>query len=65
MPIKKYVQNHIKNQVKYFIKSENGATAIEYGLIATGVAMAIALSVFAFGAEVSDLYDGLEAILTE
>ena len=61
MPIKTRVKNH----VKYFIKSENGATAIEYGLIATGVAMAIALSVFAFGEEVSDLYDGLEAILTE
>ncbi len=32
-----------------------GATAIEYGLIAAGVALAIAVSVFAFGDTVYNL----------
>lgn len=47
-----------------YIKSEKGATAIEYALIATGVSLAIAVSVYAFGDEMILLYAGLENILT-
>lgn len=49
---------------KNFFRSENGATAIEYALIATGISLAIVLVVFAFGEQISDLYDGLATLLT-
>ena len=41
-----------------FIKNEDGATAIEYGLIAAGIAVAIAVVVFALG-------DQLELLFTD
>jgi len=42
-----------------FIANEDGATAIEYGLIAAGIALAILVAVFAFGDDLSVLYEGL------
>lgn len=41
-----------------FIRSEDGATAIEYGLIAAGISVAIAAVVFLLG-------DSLEAMFTD
>jgi len=35
--------------VKGFFQDENGATAIEYGLIAAGIAVAILTAVFTLG----------------
>jgi pilus assembly protein Flp/PilA len=55
----------IISSVKYFLKSENGATAVEYGLIAAGIALAITLGVFGFGEEMAAMYDTLAALLTE
>lgn len=43
-----------------FLKNEDGATAIEYGLIAAGIALAIAASVFAFGDDLSDMFGTME-----
>lgn len=44
--------------------NSKGATAIEYGLIAAGIAIAIAASVFAFGEDVYNLlYDELPSAL--
>ena len=34
-----------------------GATAIEYGLIAGGISLAIVAAVFAFGGSLSDIFD--------
>ena len=42
-----------------FIKNEEGATAIEYGLIAAGIAVAISAAVFAFGGDLTTLFEGL------
>lgn len=43
-----------------FFKRTDGATAIEYGLIAAGIALAITAAVFGFGDAVSTLlYDDL------
>lgn len=39
---------------------ESGATAIEYGLIAAGIALSILASLFLFGGSLSDLYDAME-----
>ena len=46
-----------------FILCEKGATAIEYVLIAAGIALAILVAVFAFGDDLSTLYDNLSNAL--
>jgi pilus assembly protein Flp/PilA len=47
-----------------FVRCEKGATAIEYGLIAAGIAVAISAAVFAFGTQLSALFASLGATLT-
>lgn len=42
-----------------FIKNEEGATAIEYGLIAAGISVAIATVVFAFGDQLVTMFESL------
>lgn len=49
---------------KKYLQNEKAATAIEYGLIAAGIALAISASVFLFGDAISDLlYGDLPAAL--
>ena len=43
-------------KTKNFLKSEDGATAIEYGLIAAGIAVAIIGIVFALGDELNNFF---------
>lgn len=43
--------------------NDDGATAIEYGLIAAGIAVAISAAVFAFGADLTALFEGLSGSL--
>ena len=40
-----------------YINNEDGATAIEYGLIAAGIALAISAAVFAFGDDLTGLFE--------
>ena len=42
-----------------FIRSEAGATAIEYGLIAAGIAVAIAVVVFTVGSKLNTLFTNI------
>lgn len=42
-----------------YIKNESGATAIEYGLIAAGISLAIIASVFVFGDGLEGLYNSM------
>lgn len=46
-----------------FLKKEDGATAIEYGLIAAGISLAIVGVVYTFGDELFSLFSGLTAAL--
>ncbi len=46
-----------------FMKDESGATAIEYGLIAALIAVAIITAVTALGTGVSDTFDEVAAAL--
>ncbi|MCE9508436.1 MAG: Flp family type IVb pilin [Alphaproteobacteria bacterium] len=39
-----------------FIRCEKGATAIEYGLIAAGIAVAISVVVFTVGGQLSAMF---------
>jgi pilus assembly protein Flp/PilA len=45
--------------LKKFMGSESGATAIEYGLIAAGIAVAIAVVVFTVGSKLNTLFSNI------
>ena len=53
----------MKNLVLRFIKQESGATAIEYGLIAAGIAMAIIAAVNGVGTSISSTFTTLSSSL--
>ena len=46
--------------VQSFKSDEKGATAIEYGLIAAGIALAIAVVVGTLGDQVTSTFQGVE-----
>jgi Flp pilus assembly pilin Flp len=51
---------------RFFVYSSRASTAIEYTLIAAGVALAIVTVVFALGDTVfADLYDGLAEAISQ
>jgi Flp pilus assembly pilin Flp len=50
--------------IRLFIHSRCGATAIEYALMASAIALAIATLVFALGDEVNALMSGVIGMLT-
>lgn len=44
-----------------FIRSVDGATAIEYGLIAAGIAVAISGVVFLLGGDLDTMFGGIDS----
>ena len=48
----------MKNLVSRFLKDESGATAIEYGLIAAGIAIAIIAAVQGVGTQLKSNFSG-------
>lgn len=53
----------MRTSVARFVKDESGATAIEYGLIAAGIAVAIIVAVNALGTKLSGVFSGITAAL--
>lgn len=49
--------------VQRFLFDENGATAIEYAMIASGVGVAIAASVVSLGSNVKGLYSSVSTAM--
>ncbi|MDC8758030.1 Flp family type IVb pilin [Janthinobacterium fluminis] len=47
------------NSIKHFIAEEDGVTAIEYGLIAALIGVAIAVGASALGGKISDLFKSI------
>jgi len=47
-----------------FIKDTRGATAIEYGLIAAGIALALSGTLYLFGDDIADLFNRLSGLIT-
>jgi len=43
-------------KIKTYFSSETGATAIEYGLIATFISLGVAATIFLFGDTLNDLF---------
>jgi pilus assembly protein Flp/PilA len=52
-----FMMSKIVSAVKAFVADENGVTAIEYGLIAALVGVAIVVAVKALGVQISDTFD--------
>jgi pilus assembly protein Flp/PilA len=50
----------MKNLVKRFATDESGATAIEYGLIAAGIALAIISAVTSLGTQISTTFTSIK-----
>jgi pilus assembly protein Flp/PilA len=53
----------MKNLVSRFVKDESGATAIEYGLIAAGIAIAIITAVQGVGTKLSTNFTSIGTAL--
>lgn len=53
----------MKNLVKRFAKDESGATAIEYGLIAAGISVAIIATVRGLGAGLNNTFTTVQNAL--
>jgi pilus assembly protein Flp/PilA len=52
-----FMMSKIASAVKAFVADENGVTAIEYGLIAALVGVAIVVAVKALGVQISATFD--------
>jgi pilus assembly protein Flp/PilA len=53
----------MRNLVSRFVKDESGATAIEYGLIAAGIAIAIITAVQGVGTKLSTNFNAISTSL--
>lgn len=49
---------------KKFVRDESGATAIEYGLIAAGIAVVIITAVNGLGTKLTEVFGGITGKLT-
>jgi pilus assembly protein Flp/PilA len=53
----------MKNLVSRFVKNESGATAIEYGLIAAGISVAIIAVVQGLGTRLNTTFGSVQTAL--
>ncbi len=53
----------MKKMIARFVKDESGATAIEYGLIAAGISLAIIAGVNALGTALSSKFSAISSSL--
>jgi pilus assembly protein Flp/PilA len=53
----------MKNLLARFVKDQSGATAIEYGLIAAGISLAIIAAVNGLGSSLSGKFSSINASL--
>jgi pilus assembly protein Flp/PilA len=53
----------MKNLVSRFVKDESGATAIEYGLIAAGISLAIIATVNSLGSNLNGKFTSINSSL--
>jgi pilus assembly protein Flp/PilA len=53
----------MKSLFAAFVRDESGATAIEYGLIATLIGVAIILGATALGTRLNDVFEGIKTKL--
>ncbi len=51
-------------KIQSYIYAEDGATAIEYGLIAGGISLAIVTAVFAFGGDLNTIFGRMSTAMS-
>lgn len=49
--------------IKYFIRDEGGASAVEYGLLVALIAVAIIITVLAVGQQLEEVFDRIQRCL--
>ena len=47
--------------LRSFLRNEDGATAIEYAMIAAGIGVAVAATVMAMGTSLTGMYDSVKS----
>jgi pilus assembly protein Flp/PilA len=57
--------NKLIARIQAYMQSEEGATAIEYGLIAGGISLAIVAALFAFGDQLGETFGTMSEKMTE
>ncbi len=57
-------KNSVSAQLRKLVAEESGATAIEYGLIAAGIAVAIIAIVFTLGNDLAAFFTAIDTKLT-
>jgi pilus assembly protein Flp/PilA len=57
------MESIMKNLITRFVKDQSGATAIEYGLIAAGIAIAIITAVNGVGTSLSTKFGSVSTAL--
>jgi pilus assembly protein Flp/PilA len=62
--VKLRVEKKMRNLITRFVRDESGATAIEYGLIAAGIAVAIIAAVNAVGTALNTTFTSVKTNLT-
>jgi pilus assembly protein Flp/PilA len=55
-----YWSTIMRNLIERFVKCESGATAIEYGLMAAGISLAIMTAVATVGSNLASTFTSLE-----
>jgi pilus assembly protein Flp/PilA len=50
-------------QIKHFIRGERGATAIEYSILAGGIAVAIIVTVYSIGPKLNTTFSSVSSQL--
>lgn len=56
--------NTLMNQIKAFIRNEDGASAVEYGLLVAGIAVAVMSGIYLIGSNLSSTFQGVASKLT-
>jgi pilus assembly protein Flp/PilA len=63
LPTRKSQEAELKRTLLNFLSDESGATAIEYGLIAAGISLAIIAVVNGIGTNLNDKYTSINSSL--
>jgi pilus assembly protein Flp/PilA len=63
MRITKTLEANLKQLIKKFMSDESGATAIEYGLIAAGISLAIIAVVNGLGSNLNEKFSSINTSL--
>ena len=59
------IAHALKRKLGKYVSDDSGATAIEYGLIAAGIAVAIIAAVFAIGDELTNFFLAVQTKLED